>query len=183
MVSDSKTVGILPNQSDGHCTKYEWAEMNDSSSSATRIIVKSDTERTPIRTGQWYNAGSRFRGTRSLPYAYWDSECQSERAPAWRRTPSGVVSCTVQERQSCEDQQIKHPRVSANNHAWRANHVILQGKNDSSVQLDHSSRRLPFCGGILPFWITNQEQQKWTVTQRSRETERFQRQLKINRRN
>ena len=27
---------------------------------------------------------SRSRGTRTIPYVYWGSECQSERAPAWR---------------------------------------------------------------------------------------------------
>ena len=27
---------------------------------------------------------SRFRGTRTIQYAYWGGECQSERAPAWR---------------------------------------------------------------------------------------------------
>ena len=34
------------------------------------------------RTGQLDNEESRFRGTRTMPYAYWGSECQSRRAPA-----------------------------------------------------------------------------------------------------
>ena len=47
---------------------------------------------------------------------------------------------------------------------WRANHIILQGKNDSSIQLDNSSRRLPFCGGILQFWTpTDQERPESTI--------------------
>ena len=56
--------------------------MDDSNSSTIRIIVLSDTNRYSPRTGQWCNAGSRFRGTRTLPYAYWGSACQSEIAPA-----------------------------------------------------------------------------------------------------
>ena len=56
--------------------------MNGSSSFTTRIIVGSNTERHSTRTRQWYNARSRFRDTRTMPYAYWGSECQSERAPA-----------------------------------------------------------------------------------------------------
>ena len=63
-------------------TEYYQAEMNDSSSSTTRTIVESDIERTSMRTGQWYNAWSRCRGTRTMPYAYWGSECESGRAPA-----------------------------------------------------------------------------------------------------
>ena len=72
---------------------------------------------------------SRFRDTRSMPYAYWGGECRSERAPAlgerdgrhseakWEnegeRTPSGVVYGTVEERQMCVDEQTKYPRVGA----------------------------------------------------------------------
>ena len=79
--------------------------MNDSSNSTISIIVGS-TERNSTWTAQWYNAGSRCRGTCILPYAYWDSECQSERAPAWRenafcncvldrteRDTAGIVRC------------------------------------------------------------------------------------------
>ena len=44
---------------------------------------------------------SRFRGTRTIQYAYWGVECQSERAPALgERRPSGVVSWTAAERYS-----------------------------------------------------------------------------------
>ena len=32
----------------------------------------------------------------------------------------------------------------------------LEGMNDSFIPLDKSSRRLPFCRGILQFWTTNQ---------------------------
>ena len=42
--------------------------MNDSSSSTTRIMAGSDTERNSPRTEQWYKAGSRLRGTRPMPY-------------------------------------------------------------------------------------------------------------------
>ena len=34
-----------------------------------------------------------LRGTRTLPYAYWGSECQSERAPAWRE--NACWSCVL----------------------------------------------------------------------------------------
>ena len=54
--------------------------------------------------------------------------------------------------------QVKYPRVWANDHHSRADHVILQGKNDFSIQLDNSSRRLPFCGRILQFWTTTNQQ-------------------------
>ena len=74
------------------------------------------------------------------------------------RTPSGVVSWTVEEKQRCPDQQTKYRRAWANDQHWRANHVILQGKNDSSVQLDNYSKRLPFCGGNLQFWTTTNQQ-------------------------
>ena len=94
--------------------KYSQAEMNDSSNSTTQIIVGSDTEIHSPRAGQRQNAGSRFRGTRTMqytpvscgtghsfrdtrtiPYAYWDSECQREREYQHQeRTPSGVVSWT-----------------------------------------------------------------------------------------
>ena len=54
--------------------------------------------------------------------------------------------------------QMKYPRVWGNDHHCRANHVTLQGKNDSSTQLDNSSRRLPFYGRILQFWPTTNQQ-------------------------
>ena len=64
-----------------------------------------------------------------------------------------------------------------------ANHVILQAKNDSSIQLDNSSRRFPFCGGIVQFWTTNEQRAELTFAQRNRETERFQRLSTRNQRN
>ena len=44
----------------------------------------TENDRNESRTGHRKNEESRFRGTRTLPYAYRGSECQSERAPAWR---------------------------------------------------------------------------------------------------
>ena len=126
---------------------------------------------------------SRSRGTRTMPYANWCSECQSTRMKGERllqlclgqngerygkqtemegdieesrERPTKGCSRTVKERQRCPDQQTKYPRVAANDHHWKTNHVIWQGKNDSSVQLDNSSRRLPFGGGSIQFWTTKQ---------------------------
>ena len=94
--------------------------------------------------------------------------------PHEERTPSGAVSWTVEERQRCTDQQTKYPTVWANDHHWRANHVIVPGKNDSSIQLDNSSRRLPFCRGILQFWTTTNQQRaestfEWRGNARNRD--------------
>ena len=43
-------------------------------------LTKNDRKEPRIR--HWKNAESRFDGTRTLPYAYWGGECQSERAHA-----------------------------------------------------------------------------------------------------
>ena len=155
--------------------------------------------------------GHSFRGTRTMPYAYCGSECQSERTPALGdRTPSGVVCWTAAERYSRfsetewenegirgrlkaerraqwnqeNDDQAEYPRVRVNNENWALNLVHCQGKIDFAVQLDDSSRRLPFCGGIIQFWTTNQEQPKSTFAQTNREIARkFQMQLMRNQRN
>ena len=82
--------------------------------------------------------------------------------PHEERTPSAVVSCPVEERQRCPDEQTKYPRVWAKDHHYRANHAISQGKNGSSIQLDHTWRRLPLCGGILQFWTTKQSRAEST---------------------
>ena len=82
---------------------------------------------------------------------------------------------TVEERQRYPDQQTKYPRVWANDQHWRANHVILQGKNDPSVQLDNSSRRLPYCGGIPQFSTTNSKQSEssFEYSEKGRSRDRF----------
>ena len=88
--------------------------------------------------------------------------------PHRERTPSGVVSWTVEDRERCADRETQYPRVWANDHHWRANHVLLQGKNDSSIQLDNSSTRLPFRGGIIQSWTTNQQRPESTFDYRGK---------------
>ena len=44
---------------------------------------------TPVSCG----TGHSSRGTRTLPYAYWGGECQTERAPAWRE--NAFWSCVL----------------------------------------------------------------------------------------
>ena len=66
--------------------------MNGSSSSTTRIIVGSDIQRNSIRTGQWYNIGSRFRGTRTMPYT--PVSCETgHHFRSTRTMPYTPVSC------------------------------------------------------------------------------------------
>ena len=161
VVPNSKTDGFLTNQSDEYCTEYSLSNMNESTSSTTKIIVRSDTERNSTGTEQCYNAGSRFRGTRNMPYAYWSSECQSERAPALRENAfwSGVLDKTdrdvagvvrrserikeffwgrskadqsAQWNQGREDQS-KYSRVWLNNVNWALNSYSWQGKDDFVV--------------------------------------------------
>ena len=72
--------------------------MDDSSNSTTGIIVGSYTERNSTRTGQWYNAGSRFRGTRTKPYTLWAAGLITPFvAPALCHMPIEVVSVRVRE--------------------------------------------------------------------------------------
>ena len=92
------------------------------------------------------------------------------------RAPSGVVSWTVEEKQGRTDKHTKYPRVWANDHSWEANQVILQGKNDSSIQLGNSSRRLSFFGGILQFWTTTNQQRPESTFEfrgKARNSDRF----------
>ena len=67
------------------------------------------------------------------------------------RVPTKWHRQTVEEIQRCIDQKTKYPRVWADDQHWGANHLNLQGKNDSSFQLDNSSRRLSISEGILQF--------------------------------
>ena len=65
-----------------------------------RKLIANDGNKS--RTGHWKDARSRFRGTRTMPYAYWGGECQSERAHALsERTPfrSCVLDRTRRERE------------------------------------------------------------------------------------
>ena len=95
MVSDSKTDGFLPKQSNEHGTEYWSTDMNDSSSTTIRVIVGSDTERNSTTTGHWYNAGSRFRGTRTMPLRIEVVSVRVREHPHEERTPSEVVSWTA----------------------------------------------------------------------------------------
>ena len=84
------------------------------------------------------------------------------------------MSWTVEEKQRCTDEQTIYATVWANDHHWRANHSILQGKNDFSVQLDNSSRRLTFRGGIIQFWTTtNQQRPESTFEYREKARNRY----------
>ena len=47
---------------------------------------------------------SRFRDTRNMPYGYWGSECQSERAPVWREN---AFWCCVMDRTGREREWMK----------------------------------------------------------------------------
>ena len=134
---------------------------------------------TPVSCG----TGHSFRDTRTMPYAYRGGECQSERAPAWRE--NAFWSCVLDSsRQRCSkyseaewekegirvrpkafqktqwnqgwDEQTNQPRVWANADNWALNQISWQGENNSSVPLDNSSKRLPFCGGIRQFSATKQ---------------------------
>ena len=79
------------------------------------------------------------------------------------------MSWNVEERQRFTDVQTKYIRVGANDHNGGVNHVILQGKNDSSILLDHPSRRLPFREEILQFRTTaNQQQTESTLDYRGK---------------
>ena len=68
IVPDSKTDHFLADQSDGNCSEYQYAEINDSSTSTIRIVVGSDSERNSTWTRQCNNARSRCRGTRTMLY-------------------------------------------------------------------------------------------------------------------
>ena len=152
--------------------------MNGSISSTTRITVGYGLTRNSIRTGQWYNVESRLRGTRTtlytpvscgtghffrdtriMPYAFWGSECPSEKAPAlgenafwscvpdrtgidreWMKKFEGGRSgtnwncATEDERQRWRDEQTKQERVRSNIHNWGTNPVSFLRNNDLSLE-------------------------------------------------
>ena len=107
--------------------------MNDSSSSATRIIVGSDTERKLTRPGQWYNAGSRLRGTRTMPYAYWGCVWVRVRENQHReRTPSGVVSWTERVERESEWRNSRETE-------GRPKDAVERWKRDSDAQMNRQN--------------------------------------------
>ena len=160
--------------------------MNDSSSSTTRIIAGSDAEKNSIRPGQWTLDQDLVAPTTChvplwatglvTPFVtpalcHMPTEVASVRGREHlhrERMSSRIVSWTMQERQRCPDVQTKYPRVWANDHHWGTNHVILQGKDDFTLQLDKSSRKLPFCSGILQFWTTNHQPPESTFEYRGK---------------
>ena len=104
--------------------------------------------------------GYTFRDTRTLPYAGWGGECQSERAPAWRE--NALWSCVLNSsRQRCSsdseaewenegirgrrkadhrgqwnqerDELTRYLRVTTNNKNWALNQFSWQGKHDCSA--------------------------------------------------
>ena len=175
--------------------------MNDSSSSTTLMIIGSDTERNSRRTGQGYNPRSGFRGTRTLPYAYWGGECQSERALAFRGNP--FWSCVLDSgrerysRHSAAEWQnegsfeggrrptkgrsgtkAEMMRQNSQESEWilRTERSISSTRKERMIIPRNTSimrRRLLFLEGILQFPTTNQEEPKSTFAQKNREIERL----------
>ena len=93
---------------------------------------------------------SRFRGTRTMPYAYWGSECPRERAPALGENAfwSRVLDCGRETEVSRSTDKISKCLSK-----WSP----LRGKSCHLARKRDSSSGLPFCGRIVRFWTTTNQ--------------------------
>ena len=115
---------------------------------------------TPVSCG----TGHSFRDTRTMPYAYWSSECQSERALAWRENAfwTRVLDCG----RETDAQMIRQNIQESEQRITTEGQIMLSGKGRMILLFNSTILR-----GDCHFerWRINNNQSQRSSTEEKRE--------------